>query len=165
LSEDLLSGRNVAERGTLEEPTDRPAFIDRYHEFVGREPSAWWLTAAELKRAAEAVREQWHRDLHRPTSGSVRTPLPPNLGPGYMLVAAFAIENLTKGILIWTGADAFPSQASLVMRSENTRPGRAVQPARRRLDRRRADTGAPTGRIRMAGGRDPVPSLAKNLLG
>lgn len=79
----------------------------RYHTWLGREPGAWRSTALELKHAADAVAEQWARDRD-PRARPNPSRVPPNLGPAYMLLAAFAIENLAKGILIGRDPSRFP---------------------------------------------------------
>ena len=61
----------------------------------------------ELKRAADAVAIQWAQDLD-PTARANPTAVTPNLGPPYMLLAAFAVENLAKAILIKRDPNLFP---------------------------------------------------------
>jgi hypothetical protein len=79
----------------------------RYYDWLGREPATWRSSALELKRAADAVAIQWAQDLD-PTTRANPTAVPPNLGPPYMLLAAFAVENLAKAILIKRDPNLFP---------------------------------------------------------
>jgi hypothetical protein len=83
--------------------------LKRYYQFVGGSPKAWRNVALELKYAADAVARQWHLDrdgaADRVTVGAVP---PPMLGQSYMLLAAFAVENLAKALLIQQDAELFP---------------------------------------------------------
>ena len=58
MSDELLHGGDIAKRTKLEQEADQRPFVERYHQFVGREPAAWGITAKQLKHAADAVRDR-----------------------------------------------------------------------------------------------------------
>lgn len=84
--------------------------MDAQFEFVGRQTTAWLLTAEELKRAADILSAAREADLSAaPQSHSAVNVRPhPSLGGPYMLLVGFAVENLLKRVLIGRDPNQFP---------------------------------------------------------
>jgi hypothetical protein len=61
---------------------------------------AWLASARRLKRAADVLRAQWKTDLLEFYRHTPSGKFPESVGGSMMLLAAFAVENLVKGLLI-----------------------------------------------------------------
>lgn len=81
-------------------PNDDPNKLSRgLFEYLGTNPGRWVLSAERLKNAADSLREScWPSEREWHDSEAALADF--MIGPVYMMLMAFAIENLLKAMII-----------------------------------------------------------------
>lgn len=80
---------------------------------TARNPVAWLGSAHRLKRAASVLRAQWKADLLELYRQMPSGKFPESVGGPMMLLGAFAIENLVKGLLIARDPNAVAGRSDM----------------------------------------------------
>ena len=88
-------------------------FLDQF-EKVANLPIAWRLTAESLLRAARVLVPMMEEDSRAAFDPATEHPEHP-VGPVYMMLAGFAVENLTKALIIEKDASPVTKGGALVL--------------------------------------------------
>lgn len=96
------TGTPVAGSSAASPRSDDPAFWLAWVEAGARDPCAWLESADALKRAADLLASTYQAEMQQaflhgpPDPARARS----RLGPVYLMLAGFAVENLAKGIIV-----------------------------------------------------------------